>query len=156
MLLIPAAIWKGAIEAMRRHPQDRERVAYFDGIRADDVAVVTTLTLPEVTESELNFTVAAENMSRAGRHLSVHELKRLAQIHDHPEEWTGHSWFDDEMAYSQRPGSISIVVPHFAGCAPGLGDCGVHRRERRGWRELTAQEIRSELAIVPSIVDLRP
>lgn len=156
MLLIPEVLWSGAIGAMRRHPQDRERVAYFDGVRVGDDAVATTLTLPEVEESQLNFTVTAENMSRAGRHLSVHDLRRLAQIHDHPEEWTGHSRFDDEMAYSQRPGSLSIVVPHFAGCSPGLSDCGVHRRERRGWRELSPDEVREELRLVPSTIDLRP
>lgn len=156
MLLIPAVIWNGVIRAMRRHPHDRERVAYLDGVRADGLAVVTTLTLPEVKEGPLNFTVTAEDMSRAGRHLSFHDLRRLAQVHDHPGDWTGHSCFDDEMAYSQRPGSISVVLPHFAGCAPGLGDCGVHRRDRSGWRELTPAEVRDELRLVPSMVDLRP
>jgi hypothetical protein len=155
MLLIPATIWSGAIEAMRRNPHDRERVAYFDGVRCDDFAVATTLTLPEVEEDALHFFVTAENMSRAGRHLSVHNLRRFAQVHCHPEDWTGHSAYDDEMAYSQRPGSISIVVPHFAGCTPGLGDCGVHRRGKREWRELTRDEVHGEVAIVPSIVDLR-
>jgi len=156
MLTIPSLLWEGAIEAVRQPPHDRERVAYFDGLRFDGDGVATTLTLPEVDEHSLNFFVSAESMSRAGFHLRSHDLRRLAQLHTHPQSWTGHSPYDDEMAYSQRDGALSIVVPHFAGCAPSLADCGVHIRASRGWLELAPDAVAREIAIAPSVVDLRP
>ena len=45
-------------------------------------------------------------------------MRRLAQIHTHPFGWVGHSDYDDEKAFSQREGAISIVVPHFAAVRP--------------------------------------
>jgi len=155
-LIIPANTWQTAMAALRQPPHDRERVAYLDGPKPrQDIAIVTTVTLPGAEEREGNFHVSAPEMSRAGQHLRRLGLMRLAQIHSHPAGWIGHSPYDDEMAFSQRDGTISIVVPHFAGSAPGLADCGVHVRDPDGWHELDPVEKRAAVQIVPSLVDLR-
>jgi len=158
ILIIPAATWQSAIAALRQPPHDRERVAYFDGPRSPPgigIGIVTTLTLPNADERDGNFHVNASEMSRAGQHLRRLNLMRFAQIHSHPASWTGHSSYDDEMAFSQRDGAISIVVADFAGCSAGLADCGVHVRDAEGWRELDPVEKSAVVQTVPSVVDLR-
>jgi hypothetical protein len=155
-LVIPANIWNTAVAALREPPHDRERIAYLDGpTPAHETAAATTLTFPRAEERAGNFSVSARAMSQAGQHLRPFDLMRLAQIHSHPAAWTGHSTYDDEKAFSQRDGAISIVVPHFAGCAPGLADCGVHIRTADGWQELDRRDRSDTICVVPSIVDLR-
>jgi len=155
-LIISAGTWQTAMTALRQPPHDRERVAYLDGPGSrHEIAIVTTVTLPSAEERQGNFHVSAPEMSRAGQHLRRLGLNRLAQIHSHPAGWTGHSPYDDEMAFSQRDGAVSIVVPHFAGSAPGLADCGVHVRGPDGWHELGPLETNDAVQIVPSLVDLR-
>lgn len=152
-VVIPASAWRIAVENLRGPPHDRERVVYFDGPVPDgSISVVTTVTIPEVTNSAGHFQVSAANMSRAGKHLRRFDLLRLAQVHAHPTDWVGHSEYDDIMAFSQRDGAISIVVPDYAGCAPGLADCGVHVRGPGGWRQLSYAERAALILIVPSVI----
>jgi hypothetical protein len=155
-LIIPATLWTEAIDILRRPPHDLERIVYLDGPRpVVATAVATTLTVPFANEHEGHFYVTPDEMSRAGRHLRYLGMTRLAQLHTHPTDWTGHSLHDDEMAFSQRDGAISIVVPDFAGTAPGLQDCGIHIREAQGWRELNHREKPQTVRILPSLIDLR-
>lgn len=156
-LVLPARIWQNAMEVLRERPHDLERVVYFDGCRLEPgLGVITTLTIPHAEYTHGHFDVPAEEMSRAGQHLRRLGLVRLAQAHTHPADWTGHSPYDNEMAFSQRDGAISIVIPNFAGCASGLADCGVHIRERRGWRQLRPSELPDTVQVVPSLIDVRP
>lgn len=155
-LVIPAGAWQTVLASLRVPPHDVERVAYLDGpAPSNGRSIVTTVTLPRAEVSEGDFHVSPVEMSRAGKHLRVFGLMRLAQVHTHPSGWTGHSAYDDQMAFSQRDGAISIVVPHFAGCSPGIADCGVHVRDRSGWRELDGAEKGEIVQIVPSLVNLR-
>jgi hypothetical protein len=156
MLVIPEALWRQVIAALREPPHDRELAAYLDGVRHHEDGIATTLTVPPIEGGSRHFSVSSEDMSRAAKHLRAHGLRRLAQIHTHPGAWTGHSPYDDELAYSQRDGAISIVVPHFAGAGTGLSDCGVHVREPDGWVQLRHRDLGAAISIVPSIVDLRP
>jgi hypothetical protein len=155
-LIIPAALWTDSVAVLRRPPHNRERIVYLDGPRtAVDTAVATTLTVPLAEEHDGHFHVDPVQMSRAGRHLRRLGMTRLAQLHTHPSDWTGHSPHDDEMAFSQRDGAISIVVPDFAGTVPGLNDCGIHIRGAKRWRELEPDEKIKAIRILPSLIDLR-
>jgi hypothetical protein len=156
-LIISASLWQQALEELRIPPHNRERVAYLDGPKTTGpLAVATTLTIPNSVEHEGYFDVLPEEMSRAGRHLKAFNMRRLAQIHTHPFGWVGHSEYDDRKAFSQREGAISIVVPHFAGCAPGPSECGLHLRGPSGWQELTGDERADLITIVPTLIDMRP
>lgn len=155
-LVVPSGCWLNVVGVLRDRPHDRERVAYLDGPRpANGIGVVTTVTVPAANVRAGNFHVSADQMSRAGQHLRALGLMRLAQAHSHPSGWTGHSASDDEQAFSQRDGAISIVVPHFAGCAPGVGDCRVHVRDQHGWHDLGPADGGRVVQIVPSLIDLR-
>ena len=156
-LFIGADLWHVATATLHDRPHDRERVAFLDGPRPGEngPAVATTLVLPDGAITRGQYTLSPEAMSQAGRHLRALGMMRLAQIHSHPGNWTGHSDHDDEFAFSHRDGGISIVVPHYGACAPGLCDCGVHVCEGGIWREVGAKEIDDFVRIVPSQMDFR-
>jgi len=156
-LHVSADLWTAATRALVVPPNDRERAVFLDGPRPsrDGPAVATTLVLPDATNGVGHYAISADAMSQAGRHLRRFGLLRLAQMHSHPSSWTGHSAYDDEMAYSRRDGALSIVVPYYGACAPGLAGCGVHVHDRDGWRQLTGAELASRIVIVPSFLDFR-
>jgi hypothetical protein len=159
MIVIPAWAWKAVIDMFAGAGGMLERVAFLDGVAAGPTAadggVVTTVAVPHADQSDGHWDVSAREMSRAGRHLRSYELVRLAQVHTHPGRWTGHSDSDDELAFSQVPGAISIVLPAHATTWPGLGDAGVHRRARDGWHQLDHDDVAHHVKVVPSAVDLR-
>jgi hypothetical protein len=157
-LFIHADLWQAATGSLHARPHDRERVAFLDGpVPAEGgPAVATTLVLPELQNSWGNYRISPDAMSRAGGHLRHLGMLRLAQIHSHPSAWTGHSDHDDEFAFSHRDGAISIVVPHYGSCSPGLHDCGVHVCLDGAWHEIPRNSIDDVVRMLPSILDFRP
>ena len=155
MIIVPASAWTAVTEAFTRPQGLAERVAFLDGVAGghepSDGGVVTTVTLPQAHERDASWEVETHEMRRAGVHLRLYGLVRLAQVHAHPGTWVGHSATDDERAFSQRPGTVSIVLPGYALTCPGLGDAGVHVRERNGWRELPWAEVAAHVRVVPSV-----
>jgi hypothetical protein len=144
------------LDAFVRERRSVEQVCYLDGILdAAGDGVVTTLTIPNAQLHPQRFEVWPEAMSQAGKHFRAYRLKRLAQVHTHPTEWTGHSPWDDEKAYSQLTGATSIVLPHFARRRPGLSEAGVHVRTAVGWKRLSHAEIAARLRVIPSLLDFR-
>jgi len=134
------------LDAFSSTPKGFERVAYLDGVRWKDQSgsehgVVTTLVIPDAQLSPGNYRVVSEGIRRASEHLFDHGLVRLAQIHTHGNDWIGHSRTDDERAYSQRNGAVSIVLPFHATHRPSPLEGGVHVRTDGGW-------IRIEPAVV--------
>ena len=126
MITIPECFWSRMLDEFSKDTRQVEQVCYFDGVVVDTSGVVTTLTFPRADNHAGRFNVSAEAMSEAGKHLRQYRLRRLAQVHTHPTEWTGHSPWDDELAYSQMPGAISIVLPQFGRSRPSLQDAGCH------------------------------
>jgi hypothetical protein len=159
MIVIPAASWQNMIERFTVAAGLPECVAFLDGValgpEPEHGGVVTTVTLPDADQQHGGWWVDAGRMSTAGQHLLAYRLVRLAQVHTHPGPWTRHSQLDDALAYSQRVGTISIVLPTHALTHSGLGGAGVHLRGRDGWRELRAEEIDHHLKIIPSVLDHR-
>jgi hypothetical protein len=155
MIVIPDDAWSTMLEEFAKDLHGVEQVCYFDGVVDAGGSVVTTVTIPNARVTQGNFSVAPEAMSQAGRHMRSFRLRRLAQIHTHPGDWVGHSPWDDEWAYSQLPGAISIVLPRYAKLRPSLAEAGVHLRTTTGWRQLTPAEVAEHLRVVPSFLDFR-
>lgn len=150
MITIPEAIWAELLGQLADLPPGVERVAYLDGIGEIGDGVVTTVIVPDADLHPGYYDVSAEGISQAGAHLRRLSMTRLAQVHTHGGDWCDHSERDDEMAYSQRVGAISIVLPHHAASRPGLDVGTVHRRETTGWRLLTAEEASVHVRTVPT------
>lgn len=155
MITIPESLWGAMLEEFSRDKRQVEQVCYFDGVLLGDDGAVTTMTTPSAVLEASRFHVPPEAMSEAGKHLRRFKLRRLAQVHTHPAEWTGHSRWDDEWAYSQLPGALSIVLPHFGRAQPRLEQAGVHLRSSAGWRQLSPAEVPLYVRLVPGRLDFR-
>ncbi len=155
MITIPDTIWSNMLAELAKEKRRVEQVCYFDGVVLEEGGVVTTMTIPRAKLEAGRFHVAPDAMSEAGKHLRALRFRRLAQVHTHPTEWTGHSPWDNEWAYSQLPGAISIVLPHFARRQPRLEQAGVHLRLDAGWRQLSPQEVSQHIRLIPGILDFR-
>jgi hypothetical protein len=158
MITIPENLWSEMLTRFAKETRRVEQVCYFDGVVVEGktpIAVATTLTIPNAILHCGYFEVPAEAMSQAGKHMRALRLRRLAQVHTHPTEWTGHSPTDDARAYSQMNGAISIVLPDFGRGNPTLGDAGIHLRETQGWRQLDHDEASRQIRLVPSLFDFR-
>lgn len=155
MISVPEACWELLLDAFRRPRRRLERVAFLDGLSDGVHTVVTTVTVPNAYLAASYYDVPAEAMTEAAAHLRGHGLVRLAQVHTHRGARLDHSPHDDAMAYSQKLGAISIVLPDHARRRPRLDQGAIHVREREGWRRLDPHEARTRIEVVPSFVDLR-
>ncbi|HTU78902.1 MAG TPA: hypothetical protein VMF09_09110 [Solirubrobacteraceae bacterium] len=73
----------------------------------------------------------------------------LCRVHSHPTD-AYHSETDDTNMIISHPRAISIVVPFFARAPIVLTECSVNELEYgRGWRELTAAEVRERFEVLP-------
>ena len=155
MITIPESFWGAMLEEFMKEKRRVEQVCYLDGVLFGDDGAVTTMTVPSAVLESGRFHVTPEAMSEAGKHLRRYKLRRLAQVHTHPTHWVGHSRWDDEWAYSQLPGALSIVLPQFARSRPPLEQSGVHLRSTAGWRQLSPEEIPLHVRLVPGLLDFR-
>ena len=152
MLRIPEHIWTEMLAVFREVDDDIEQVAFLDGYRCEELGAVTTLVVPGAVSTAGYYSVSAEAMHEAGAHLREHGMVRLAQVHTHPADWVGLSPRDKSCAYSQRDGSISIVLPSWGRADGPIESIGVHERTPDGWHVLEADRT---LLFVPSLIDLR-
>jgi hypothetical protein len=160
VLTIPEAVWDTLLAAFQDAPPGHERIAYLDGIRFrghDGIihGVATTVTVPDAVTTPFNFRVSPDAMAQAGEHFTPLGLVRLAQVHTHGNACTRHSPTDDQRAYSQRDGALSLVLPHHAAGAPRPAQAGVHLREPAGWRRLDPDQARHLVRLVPGLIDHR-
>ena len=155
MIVLSQLIWQTLLDEFRWPRSAVERVAYIDGLTCGEIRIATTLTLPNAEMYPTHFTVSGEAMSEAGRHFRRFDMERLAQVHTHPTRDVRHSPFDDENAYSQMDGAVSIVLPYHARRRPELNECGVHVRDHRGWCQLNVHVIERVIRILPGCLDFR-
>jgi hypothetical protein len=155
MIVVSRLIWETLLDEFRWPRSAVERVAYIDGIASGELKIATTLALPNAEMHPTYFTVSGDAMSEAGQHFRRFGMERLAQVHTHPGRDVRHSPFDDENAYSQLNGAVSLVLPQHARLRPELSDCGVHVRDDRGWRRMSARETEQMIRILPGCLDFR-
>jgi hypothetical protein len=162
-LRIPQAVWNAVLDSFAQSKPGLERVAYLDGFLVDEdgyqrtstdseIHVATTVVVPDADLQPRNYTVSAEAVSVAGRHLRTQRMTRVAQVHSHGHDWVEHSLTDDDCAYSQQPGAISIVVPFHGMTRPDPAACGVHLRTDTGWQRVQADSI---VKVIPTVIDHR-
>jgi len=157
ILVVPRAVLQATHEHFRPYwAAGVETGCYWFGVDAGFWQVVTTLSLARLYQSPGGFRVEPKSMRRLAKGMSEQRLENLAQIHTHPSDWVGHSPFDDEHAYSTRPGSLSLVWPNYGSdLGHDLTGIGIHEYDADGWRELNQYEIRKRLLVVDSLADCR-
>lgn len=160
---VPDALWQSVLDLFAQHDPSVERVAYLDGFRVDEtgypdtspddrVYVAVTVVVPDAILRPWNYAVPANAVSAAGHHLRTGRMTRVAQVHSHGDDFVDHSPTDDERAYSQRTGAVSVVVPFHGRTRSSLAECGVHVRAESGWRRVRPESV---IRIIPSVLDLR-
>jgi proteasome lid subunit RPN8/RPN11 len=154
-LVLPEAVWENLLDEFARQRPGVERVAFLDGYRRDDVGIVTTVVLPDGTCEPGYYTVTANQMREAGAHFRQYGMQRLAQVHTHGDGELDHSNRDDQMAYSQRTGALSLVLPEYAASRPRPSEGLLHLRTADGWHALDSAEAEVAITVVPSLLDFR-
>lgn len=149
MVRISDAVWEALLDALNALPPGVERVAFLDGFGPIGDGVVTTVTVPNADLHPGWYDISVEAMSEAGAHLRKRSMTRLAQVHTHGGSGCRHSGRDDVLAYSQRPGALSIVLPYHAIRRPRLTDGVVHIRAAESWIPLKAAEVPAWVQEVP-------
>lgn len=154
-LVIPEGLWAQLLDELARQRPGEERVAYLDGFVSDGVAVATTVTIPDAECTPGYYTVGPEQMSQAGAHLRRFAMRRVAQVHTHGGADTTASSRDERLAYSQRAGALSLVLPYHAVYRPSPHDGSVNLRTEDGWTRLSAAQSQDTVSLVPSMLDHR-
>ncbi len=86
------------------------------------VQTCTTVVVPKQYVSPGRYEVPPDAVRALGRTLRAAGLVNVAQLHTHPDQWVGHSAWDDEHAFSLRDGALSIVWPDYGRhCATANG-----------------------------------
>jgi hypothetical protein len=155
VISIPDFLWERLLDEFARLNDPVERVAYLDGFRVGDQKVVTTVTIPDAELHAGYYDVTSAAMSQAGQHFRTYGLARLGQVHTHGGPGCGHSTRDDEAAYSQRIGSVSIVLPYHGQHRPHPTDGSVHIRRHEGWVALDTSQADAAVRLLPSLLDFR-
>ncbi len=133
-----------------------ETACYWFGVSAGAFHIVTTLVLPKLYQSPGGFRVDSRSMRRLAKAMSQQRLENLAQLHTHPSNWVGHSAFDDDHAYSTRPGSLSLVWPNYGlSLNHDLTGIGIHEYRTGVWNELSPDEVRERIRVIDSVADGR-
>jgi len=155
MIILPDTLWSRLLDEFRWPRKSVERVAYFDGVSAGTDAIITTLTFPNAQLEKSHFRVPPEAMSECGAHFRKFGMVRVAQVHTHPGDWVDHSPYDNQMAYSQHRGAISIVLPKHARKRPQLKDCGLHIRSVSSWERIPPEKADDVIHQIPGLLDFR-
>lgn len=81
-------------------------------------------------------------------------VQLVGQVHSHgPLSTVGLSWID-QTGGVRVPFYLSVVAPDFAAGAAEIGTCGAHIFDPvRGWRRMSAVEVRERIVIVADAVE---
>lgn len=121
----------------------------------DHQQVATTVIVPRQRVGSGRYELPADAVREMGHALRCCGLVNIAQVHSHPDEWVGHSDWDDTHAFSLRDGALSIVWPAFGRDLPRKDTWGVHECSGRTWRRLGSCEAGRRVVILPLVLDLR-
>lgn len=134
-----------------------EKVAYWAGVKRDDVWVATTVIRPDAVLRRGSFHTTPAANAEVVAFIAKNGLALLAQVHTHPGTGVDHSEGDDRDAFMPTENYISIVVPKY--CRDGmlpLERCGVHRYEQGVFRRIVGTELARSICVVPLTKDFKP
>jgi hypothetical protein len=133
-----------------------EGIAYWAGVSAGDIWIVTTAIAPHAQTTRGSYRTSAVANAQVIAAVANRHLQVLAQVHGHPGDWVGHSDGDNHGAFMPYIGFYSIVVPRYGlqGLLP-LASCGIHRFEQGQFVQLSAMEIDQVFTVIPTSIDLR-
>ena len=84
---------------------------------------------------------------RLYQELSQTQLRLIAGIHTHPEDWVDLSWIDQRNQLCSKRGFWSIVVPWYGNIPWNIEQMGIHIRTFDGWGRLTPAQIQEHVRV---------
>jgi proteasome lid subunit RPN8/RPN11 len=142
-LIIHRSVWKKLMKTLnRRGGGVRETGAFLLG-KKDSKVISSFLCYNDLDPHALDSGIIIFNGDGyipLWRHCSDHGLKVLADVHTHPDQWTGQSASDQHYPMIAQPGHIAFIVPYYA-TVPGqeLEGVGIHEflgnQQWRAWGE---------------------
>lgn len=132
-----------------------EGVVYWFGFEFEEVAVVTTLVVPDADTSYGCIRTSPEANAQALSAIVGTPLMLIGQAHSHPGSGVRHSDTDDRETFAGFDGAISVVVPHFGKEGINLETCGIHRHTGGAFQFIESSEISRHINVLPGEADFR-
>lgn len=132
-----------------------EGVVYWFGCELEEIAVVTTLVVPDADTSWGCIRTSPQANAQALSVIVGTPLILLGQAHSHPGSGVRHSPTDDKETFASFDGAISVVVPHYGREGINLEACGIHRHTGGAFRFIEASEISEHIKVLPGEADFR-
>lgn len=132
-----------------------EGVVYWFGFEFEEVAVVTTLVVPDADTSYGCIRTSPEANVQALSAIVGTPLMLIGQAHSHPGSGVRHSDTDDRETFAGFDGAISVVVPHFGREGINLETCGIHRHTGGAFQFIEPSEISRHINVLLGEADFR-
>lgn len=132
-----------------------EGVVYWFGFELGEVAVVTTLVVPDADTSWGCIRTTPQVNAQALSAITGTPLILIGQAHSHPGSGVRHSETDDRETFASFDGAISVVVPHFGREGINLESCGIHRHAGGEFQYIEPSEISHHICVLPGEADFR-
>ena len=133
-----------------------EGIALLCGVELPHITLFTTAVFPEADHRRDYVQCSEDQFAAASAVARKSGLGVIAQVHTHPTDSALHSLGDDDMVRPRYEGMLSIVVPAYGrhGLRP-LYSLGVHQFQDSTWVLAEHEDVRQNIVIVPTAVDLR-
>jgi hypothetical protein len=132
-----------------------EGIAYWAGRSVNGITLFLQVYVPEAEHGPGSVHVSAHEIGRVARHARRDGLGILCQVHSHPGSDARHSDGDDHLVLLPFDGMLSIVAPHFGVELTSIENTQVHQFQRDRWVLCSNASVRTQMTVMPSIVDLR-
>lgn len=132
-----------------------EGVVYWFGFELGEVAVVTTLIVPDADTSWGCIRTSPQANAQALSAIVGTPLMLIGQAHSHPGRDVRHSPTDDRETFASFDGAISVVVPNYGQEQIDLEICGIHRHSGSAFQYIEATEISDHIQVLPGEADFR-
>lgn len=132
-----------------------EGVVYWFGFELGEIAVVTTLVVPNADTRWGCIRTTPQVNAQALSAIVGTPLMLVGQAHSHPGSTVRHSDTDDKETFASFDGCVSVVVPHFGKEGINLETCGIHRHINGAFHYIETSEISDHISVLLGEADFR-
>lgn len=132
-----------------------EGLCYWAGRELGSVQVFSSVIIPRADHGPQRVMVSKEEVGRAAHVARSMQLGILCQVHSHPGSDARHSDGDDNLILLPFEGMLSVVAPHYGTRIQSVDDFSFHQYQNGRWVLCTPRSVREQVAVVPTLCDLR-
>jgi len=147
-IVVSAATWEATLDLLA--PFGRlglEGGCLWYAVSGEAERVVSLIGVPAQTNYPRSFAIPADSLADLNLAVDPH-LTVVAQLHLHPETWTGQSDWDEHVVVSRRV--LSVVLPVYGQRPCEIGNCGIHAFDGSAWRRLPDELVGRRIRLDPN------